>query len=207
MKTLRDKWTVPLASAIVAAVVVTGVWFQLRPDAPAPEEVSFTVRHTDFIGITSDLEALTDTADTVVMGTVAEVTWSGTDRAVGRRLEFPATLYKVDVQEALKGEVGSSIYVYRTDPEFFPDQPLSKLKVGDVVVLYLQRMDALSPADTYTETVYVPIALDNGVFDVAVSAGGGVGAVGVVDDNTRITPRGISGDMFALVPFQSEYDG
>ena len=97
--------------------------------------MSFIVRHTDFADITSDLEALSDSADTVVMGTVAEVTWSGIDREEGRTLEFPATLYRVDVQETLKGDAGSSIYVYRTDPEFFPDQPLSKLKVGEVAAL------------------------------------------------------------------------
>ena len=194
MKTLRNKWTVPLASAFVAALVVSAAWFQFRPEAPEPEEVAFTVRHTDFVDIASDLDALTDLADTIVMGTVGEVTWSGIDRGDGteRRLEFPATLYKVNVQEALKGQVDDSIYVYRTDPEFFPDQPLTKLKLEELVVLYLNRMEALPPADAYTEVVYVPIALDNGVFDVLAD-----GAVGVVSEDTVVRPRGIAPDMFA----------
>ena len=191
MKTLQNRFAVPLASAIVAVAVVTAVWFQTRPAAPELEVITFEVRHTDFAEITGDLNVLSESADAVVMGRVTEVTWSGIDRADDRSVEVPATLYKVDVQEAMKGQVGSSIYVYRTDPEFFPDQPLTKLTVGELVVLYLNRHATQSPIESYSNFVYVPLALDNGVFDVAVGAGG------IVNDQTSIVPRGVSGDMFA----------
>ena len=194
MKAIRNKWTVPLASAAVAAVVVTTVWFQTRPEATEPEEVAFVVRHTDFVDITSDLDSLTASADTVVMGTVDEVAQTGVDSGKeGRSRPMAYTLYKLGVEEALKGDVSGSIYVYQTDPAVFPDQPLTNLTVGDLVVLYLSRVETYAPVSEVTSTVYVPIALDNGVFDVVLPDG----AVGVVNEDTVVRPRGVGPAMFA----------
>ena len=191
MKTIRNKWTVPLASAAVAAFAVAAVWFTLR--TPGLEEEVIEVRTTDFVDITSDLDSLTASADTVVMGTVDEVAQTGVDSGKeGRSRPMAYTLYKLGVEEALKGDVSGSIYVYQTDPAVFPDQPLTNLTVGDLVVLYLSRVETYAPVSEVTSIVYVPIALDNGVFDVVDD-----GAVGVVNEDTVVRPRGIGPSMFA----------
>ena len=71
--------------------------------------------------------------------------------------------------------------------------PTTKLNVGETVALYLHQNPAsLAPTITVTDTVYVPVSLDNGVFDVEAT-----GAVGRVDDDVVIRPRAIREDMFA----------
>lgn len=109
---------------------------------------------------------------------------------------FPTayTLYRLDVWETLKGDAPDSIYVFRTDPSEFPDHPLTELAVNETVALYLYKNPAsLAPTITsITDAAYVPIALGNGVFDVETA-----GAVGRVNDDVIIRPRGISEIMFA----------
>ena len=79
-------------------------------------------------------------------------------------------------------------------PSEFPNDPLTELAVEETVALYLyENPSSLAPTITsITDTAYVPIALDNGVFDVETT-----GAVGRVDDDVIIRPRGISKIMFA----------
>ena len=103
------------------------------------------------------------------------------------------TLYKFDVAETLKGDVDDSIYIYRYDPGEFSSMPLTTFAVDDVLALYLRvGTTEYAPTITITDTVYSPITLDNGVFDVDVT-----GAVGQVDDSVVVRPRGIDVDMFA----------
>ena len=186
------KWALPIGSAAVAALIVTAVWFNLRGPATEPE-TTVLVREVDFVDITSDLDSLTRSADVVVMGTVEEIVQSGHDRGkegTGRPMAY--TLYKLSVQEELKGDVASDIYVYQTNPGVFPEEAVTRWTEGDLLVLYLESVKAYLPIAEVSPIVYVPLALDNGVFDVLAD-----GAVGVVSEETVIRPRGISQAMFA----------
>ena len=185
------KWSYPIITAVVVAVAVVVIWTNTDRGGTVGETV---VRELDFPHMTSSIEQLSEFADVVVIGTVAEVVATGTDR--GQNNEGPPiayTLYKLDVWEALKGDVPDSIYVFRIDPSEFPNDPLTELAVDETVALYLYENPAsLAPTITsITDTAYVPIALDNGVFDVETT-----GAVGRVNDDAIIRPRGISEIMF-----------
>ena len=188
----HSRWTLPGASVLVASLVVMGVWFQFYNSEPQNVHV---VREASFIDIFSELEPLTAKADVVVIGTVTKIAESGLDRGRdGDGHPIPYTIYEFEVQERVKGAPDSTIYVYRTDPSYLPNEPLTKLNVGETLALYLRsRSASLAPTVTVADTLYVPIALDNGVFDVLTSDG----AVGIVNEETVVRPRGIRGDMFA----------
>ena len=191
----HKKWLFPILSAVVASVAIVAIWVNIEPEEPVE---MIEVRHADFGFITSSIKELTARADTIVIGTVSEVAATGMDRGADNTgLPMAYTLYKFDVTETLKGDVADSIYIFRTDPGVFSDMPTTRLNVGETVALYLhQRPTTYAPTITITititDTAYVPITLDNGVFDVETN-----GAVGVVNDDTILRPRGISEEMFA----------
>lgn len=66
--------------------------------------------------------------------------------------------------------------------------------MNETAALYLYKNpDSLAPTITsIADAAYVPIALDNGVFDVETT-----GVVGRVNDDLIILPRGISEIMFS----------
>ena len=183
----HKKWLFPILSAVVASVAVVAIWLNIEP-----EEI--LIQHAHFSFIASSIEELTAEADAIVIGTVSEVTANGTDKGEDSTgLGFAFTLYKFDVSETLKGEVGDSIYIYRPNPGEFPDMPLTTLAVDDALVLYLREGESTyPPVSNYTDKAYGTVTLDNGVFDVEAT-----GAVGRVDDDVVIRPRGIHGAMFA----------
>ena len=187
----HKKWLFPILSAAVASVAVVAIWLNIEPKEPSGETV---VQSAHFSFIASSIEELTAEADAIVIGTVSEVAATGVDRghdSTGLPMEY--TVYKLDVAETLKGEVGDSIYVFRYDPGVFMDMPLTALNVDDTLALYLAEGTAeYTPTITITDTIYAPLTLDNGVFDVE-----GSGAVGRVYDDTILRPRGISELMFA----------
>ena len=171
--------------------------------APNPDVEKITVVSFSMGALYSTLEDLTEDSDAVILGTVREIAQTGISRGKeGDGTAIPYSLYEVEVVEAFKGEVSETIYVSRTDPSFLEDTvsfhgvPLTKLQRDETVVLYLHRMSAdIEPTITLTDTIYVPLSFDNGVFDV--TATGPVGAVGMVNDDTEVRPRGISHSMFA----------
>ncbi len=171
----------------------------MREDADVEE---IKVLSFSMVALYSTLEDLTEDADAVVLGTVEEITQIGISRGMeGDGSSIPYTLYEVGVLETIKGDVGQTIYVSRTDPAFLADTvsfgkaPLTRLNVGETVVLYLHEISAdIEPTITLTGTIYVPLSFDNGVFDVAGE--GPAGAVGRVNDTAEILPRGIHYDMF-----------
>ncbi len=66
---------------------------------------------------------------------------------------------------------------------------------GETVLLYLGAVSTeKDPSITVTNFIHIPLALDNGVFDVST---GELGPVGRVNDDTVVRPRGIGGEMFA----------
>ena len=157
-----------------------------------PEQI--LVREAHFTFIASSIEELTAEADAIMTGTVSEVTASIEDRGsdnTGTSIAY--TLYKFDVSETLKGEVDDSIYIYRPAPAEFSDMPLTTLAVDEALLLYLHEGTLVyPPISNYTDKIYTTITLDNGLFELDVT-----GAVGVVDDNVVVRPRGISDIMFA----------
>ena len=187
----HKKWLFPILSAVVASVAVVAIWLNIEPKEPSGE---ILIQDAHFSFIASSIEELTAEADVIVRGTVSEVTANGTDKGEDSTgLGFAFTLYKFDVSETLKGEVDDSIYIYRPNPGEFSDMPLTTFAVDDALVLYLREGESTyPPVSNYTDKAYGTVTLDNGVFDVDVT-----GAVGVVDDDVVVRPRGISDIMFA----------
>ena len=186
----QRKWALPLFSMAIAAMAVIAIWQNTHSN---DLNNVVKVRSGSFINVFSELGPLTDAADTIVVGTVKGVAGSGIDRGRdGDGSPTAYTVYEFEVTEVLKGDTDDVIHVIRTDPSEFPDDPLTVLGVGEDLVLYLEELPAaIVPTITYTNTIYVPISLDNGVFDIDL------GPVGSVDDTVIARPRGISPDMFA----------
>lgn len=201
----KHKWLLPLGSAFVAAVIAAGAWFgvdALRTDTPEVDDIYVVSLSMD---VYPTIEDLSDASDVVVLGTVKSIAGSGVSRGQdGTGGAYPYNLYELDVTEVFKGQVSETLYVYRTDPSLFgeapglTEYPLTTLSVGETVVLYLERVSTdYEPTipSTLGDTIYVPLSFDNGVFDVTAS--GPIGAVGTVDDNTEVRPRGVRPWMFA----------
>ena len=190
LKIQRSKWLLTLGSAVLASLIVTVGWLSavnLRPGAQPLRVVRGVA-----MPVYSSLDELSAEADTVVLGTVKSVAAVGLDRsASGQSILRPYTIYEFDVTVPLKGEVDDSIYVFMTDPGAF-DAPITKLRKGETLLLYLlERTTDDAPTVTITDRVYVTLSWDNAVFDVST------GAVGKVNDDTVVRPRGIREDMFA----------
>ena len=194
----RNKWLLPLASALVASAVVAAVWIgvvAMRADA----QPTIVIRSV-FVPAYSSLEELSTYADAVVVGTVQRSVAKWIDRgADGDGIPRPYILYQLDVEETLKGETDDSIYILRIEPVYFAGDghsvgsgdPLTELRVGQTVALYLEEVMAEAPPIiTITDRFYVPLSFDNGVFDIST------GEVGRVNDDTVVRPRGIRKDMF-----------
>ena len=200
----HTKWILPLGSATAAAVLLTAIWFgwiMLVNGSPAGAVVN--VNSPLVMKFYSSVVGLSDDADVVVMGTVKGVAETGIDRgsedgkgAPGNGIPVPYTVYSVEVMETLKGEVNEKIYVVRTDPEFFPDEALTRLRRDETVILYLsEETTKVAPTIAVTDTFYVPLAFDNAVFDLLSSSD--LGPVGRVNDEATVVPRGTGPDMFA----------
>ena len=198
----RNKWLLPFGSMLVAAAIAAGAWFAVGSMTSGADPSARTVVSLS-MNAYSTLDGLTGAADTVVAGTVKNLTASvvsGGKEGDGGR--YPYDIYEFEVQETLKGDASGTIYIVRTAPSFltnaagFSEYPLTVLSAGETVILYLRDIATdLLPEVSVIGTLHVPISLDNGVFDVTTT--GPVGAVGNIDDNAEIRPRGIGHSMFA----------
>ncbi len=188
-------WLLPLGIVVIVSATISGVWFSIGPGKS--DTASLDTRASAFVSVRySTLEELSTDADVVVIGTVNGIAEKGVDRgAEGDGLGIPYTIYEVEVEEVLKGEVEDTIYVHRYRPGFFVSEMVTKLTKGETVALYLrQDTNRLAPTITY-DTFYAPLTFDNSVFDVSTS--GAVGPVRRVDDEAVVTPRGVSPSMFS----------
>ena len=201
MKRLNN-WLVPLGTAAAVSAISVTVWLSwtmLMDDSPRSQIVA-TVRIGSplMMKYYSSIGELSDDADAVVVGSVSGVAQTGMDRGRDSSLitPIPYTLYAVEVLEVLKGEADETIYVYISDPESSPRAPLSRLREGETVIIYLNERSAeLVPTITVTDVLYVTVAWDNAVFDIL--SPGDVGAVGRVNDDVVAIPRGTGASMFA----------
>ena len=150
----------------------------------------------------SSIVDLSGVADLVIVGTV--------DRVAGHDLDYgtsdpeekqnhrptPVVYYEVSVAEALKGSAdGSSIIVVRPDAAEVYNEDSTPLNPGHSVVLFLKKRTYTPGITTYKDSViYVPVSMDNGVFDVADNAPEGFD--GRIPGNTVVTPRGQKAVMF-----------
>ena len=199
IKTLDKRWLLPLGSMIAASAIGVASWFAVAALRSGTNDQEMTVRSLS-MNRYSTLEDLSESADVVVLGTVRSIAATGIGRgSEGEGNPMPYTIYELEVQETFKGGVSGTIYVGRTDPSYFEDSlvfddaPLTKLNTGEKVVLYLRKLNAdVEPTIPIEglDYVYVPLSLDNGVFDVS-------GAVGVVGETAEVRPRGIGSSMFA----------
>lgn len=200
----HKKWILPLGSATVTAMLLSAIWFgwTMLTDGSSTGTV-VRVNSPLVMKSYSSVSGLSDDADVVVIGTVKGVAERGIDQgsedgkgAPGNGIPIPYTVYSVEVMEALKGEVEEEIYVFRTDPEFFPDEALTRLRDDETVILYLsEETTKVAPTITVTDIFYVPLAFDNAVFDLL--SPGDAGPVGRVNDDAIVVPRGTGPEMFS----------
>ena len=122
----------------------------------------------------------------------------GTDDAEEKQYHtrIPVVYYEVSVDETLKGSAdASSIIVVRPDAAEVYNEDSTPLNSGHSVVLFLKKRTYTPGITTYKNSViYVPISMDNGVFDVADNAPEGFD--GRIPGNTVVTPRGQKAVMF-----------
>ena len=202
LKNNDRKWLLPVGSVLVAAIIVVAAWYGVGALRADSDVETISVVSFSMAALYSTLEDLTEDADAVILGTVREIAQTGISRGKeGNGTANPHSLYEIEVLESFKGDASGAIYVSRTDPSFLEntvsirDVPLTKPQAGETVVLYLHRMSAdIEPTITMTDTTYVLLSFDNGVFDV--SGAGPVGPVGRVNDAAEILPRSIHNEMF-----------
>lgn len=205
INTGAKRWVLPLGTMIVVSAIVVASWFgvvALRPETGVQTDVQKVVVNSYLYEAHSTLEGLSGAADAIVRGTVKKVAATGLSGVGEPGTPEPWVIYEFEVYETFKGDVSGTIYVGRdvlSALEGSPSlhgAPLTELLPGEHVVLYLHENDATKDASiTLTDTVYVPIGFDNGVFDV--SGTGPIGPVGIVDDSAEVLPRGIRYNMFA----------
>lgn len=76
--------------------------------------------------------------------------------------------YEVKVLDALRGNVADAIVVSGPDADAFASTNRTPLRVGERVVLSLvEQTTADAPGIEALDFFYVPVSLDNGVFDVS----------------------------------------
>ena len=198
--TKPSKLLIPIGGAALASLTVVVIWVawtMLTADSPTSRTV--TVGSALMMKYYSSVDEMSDDADVVVVGTVNGVAETGMDR--GRDGSFitpiPYTLYSVKVLEVLKGDVGSTIYVFRNNPEDFHGAPLTRLMKNETVVMYLYEHDSENTPTitTATDFIYVPLAFDNAILDISLP--NFLGATGRINDNTIVTPRGKGSGKFA----------
>ena len=188
----RNKWLLPLASAVLASLSVAVIWMGWASLKPDPN-IRYGKLHVS-MPVYSSIADLAPQADAIVVGTVNDVAAKGVSRgAEGDGIPVPFTLYEFEVTETLKGQAKGLIYVFRSDPDVFPGESLTKLREGQSLTLFLgERLTDTYPAVTISaDRFYVPLSFDNGVFDISP------GAVSRADDNAVIVPRGTGIGMFA----------
>ncbi len=153
----------------LAAVTALGMWFAVTNDlgplsSPEPEVQAAVPSY-------NRVAAITVVSDTVVMGEVRDVVFtrpSPEGMSVG---EIPGatTFYEVEVKEVLRGDLypGHTIVVGRAPPGQFEEIPITAIEPGSHVVLFLkERTEDDVTLATNSDTFYVPVSFDNGVFDV-----------------------------------------
>ena len=116
-------------------------------------------------------------ADVVVLGQVGDRTSTEYDNGgneevgdEGQPLGTPLAFYDFRVQRVLRGDLSEqSITVEWLDTSAISlKEPLSDLKKGQTVVMWLQHLTtAESPGVTSVADFWVPVSGDNGVMDVA----------------------------------------
>ena len=188
----RNKWLLPLASAMLASLTVAVIWMGWASLKPDPN-IRYGSLHVS-MPVYSSIADLAPQADAIVVGTVNDVVAKGVSRgAEGDGIPVPFTLYEFEVTETLKGQTKALIYVFGSDTDMFPGESLTKLRAGQALTLFLgERLTHTYPAVTISaDRFYVPLSFDNGVFDISP------GAVSRANDDAVIVPRGTGIGMFA----------
>ncbi len=159
----------PVAGAIAAACLVLAGWF-MRASLPFVQHVS-SISVRPYEGIAD----LTSASDLVVRGTVNGI--------AGRQIDYgtqdpekiakgggsPVIFYEVSVSETLHGESDSTIVVAGTDfglIRIAGDKETPLLRGQEVLLFLTKHTNTEKPGITLYDVFYVPVGMDNGVFDV-----------------------------------------
>ena len=162
---LNRGWAFPIGAAVLASMLVLVAWFGISGRWQDSQPKMAT--DSEFIPMYGSVEELSAASEVVVLGTVTRLAGKEVDYGTsGEDKGIPLTFHEVDVHEALKGETGGTIVVVTEDTENSDVRNLTPLRVGETVILFLVDR---TPEDNLTVTsfnhFYLPIALDNSVFD------------------------------------------
>lgn len=152
----------------VALATCVGLWAVGCSNA-GPEETSAADYPTY-----ATVADLAKQADVVVQGHVEQevgrqIESSGAERNdEGKLIGNPMVFYRFSVTRQLQGEpVGEAIPLGWIDLELLKVENVSPLAPGSEVLLFLRHItDSESPNIDVVEDFYIPVAADNGVFDV-----------------------------------------
>ena len=174
-------------AAIALCLILTGLYY--RSSLPfIPQVASISERPY------GSIEDLANTADVVVMGSVVGI--------AGRQIDYgtqdadliakgggsPVVFYELLVLEVLKGAAENTIFVAGTDFGAIrvAGDHETPLRRGEQVVLFLREHSTSDkPGITLYDKFYVPVGMDNGVFDLK--------------NGNRVVPR--SPDLFSSAGF------
>ncbi len=166
---LSKKVLLPLVTAGLAVGLV--IWLLLSATSESPPERTGS---SFDMPIYSSLDELAAASDAQVVGTVKgtvahEIDYGTADPAQQvDQAGIPVVFYEVAVSETLEGTTGDTVIVAAPDVEQLNfSSEITSLRAGERVLLFLREQTAEDAPgiDTY-DFFYVPVSLDNGVFDV-----------------------------------------
>ncbi len=164
----RVAW-LPVTGALLAAGLILGFWYTRGYLPFVPQYTSISERPYE------SLADLAEASDVVVRGTVNGVAGRQVDYGTQDAAKIaegggsPAVFYDVTVTEHLMGSTAKSIVVIGTDFGLInvASDHESPLRRGDELILFLKEFTTSDkPGITLYDLFYVPVGMDNGVFDL-----------------------------------------
>lgn len=172
----QSRWKVTAWLAGLASLFFVVIWFgYVHLVMPQSSQSAESGSHAS-ARLYNSVESLSEISDVVIIGQVVGVVSRQADTGVDGLAEpIPSTWYRIEVQETLKGDATGTITVVRTDPGHFLDVNLTTFRSNESVLLFLMKRTSVEfPMVTLTDTFYVPVSFDNGVFDVVPNTSGTV---------------------------------
>jgi hypothetical protein len=168
MEIMRKKHIVyPVIAGVLSCLVVLAGWFILQGQAKSPVASGYMEVLVQGYG---SIEEMTSDSDAVVVGTVKGIINHLVDYGKDNNLTegIPGVLYEVNVNDVLKGDVDTTIFVLGIDTEKVHCDEASPLKDNDQVILFLKERisEEWSYIDWPSDKFYAASSMDVGVFDI-----------------------------------------
>lgn len=168
MEIMRKKHIAyPVIAGVLSCLVVLAGWFVVQGQTKSHVASGYVEVLVQGYG---SIEAMTSDSDAVVMGTVKGITNHLVDYGKDNNLTegIPGVIYEVKVNDTLKGDVDTTIFVLRIDTEKVYCDEVSPLEDNDQVILFLKERvsEEWSYIDWPSDKFYAISGMDVGVFDI-----------------------------------------